>query len=82
MKVYRVYKHFHFTGESGAYEYGIFSSRDKAVERLKEIYKKSKKENPIYIFEFRPEEGYLVIYDKWEKWVVKIQEFELDEKMH
>ena len=83
MKIYRVYEHYHISCESGTYEYGIFSSREKAVERLKKIYKESKKEYPKNKFEFSPKKGYLYIKDylDWDR-KIYIQEFELDEKMN
>jgi len=81
IKVYRVYKHYHIFGESGNYEYGVFSSRDKAVERLKEIYEKERKANPEYKFDFKPKEGVLFIYDGFEKRAYYIEEFEVDKKI-
>ena len=81
MKVYRVYSPFHQSDESGTYEYGIFSSREKAVERLKEIYKKEIKENPDYKFEFKPKRGALHIDDGFDIWSYYIEEFDVDEEI-
>jgi hypothetical protein len=84
MKVYRVYEHYHISCESGTYEYGIFSSREKALERLKEIYEKEKKEYPRNKFKFNSKKGYLYVKDRLAYFdrQVCIDEFELDEKIN
>jgi len=81
MKVYRVYHPFHAPDESGTKEFGIFSDRNKAVEILKKIYKKKKKENPEFRFAFKPKKGVLHVYDGFDSWSYYIEEFEVDEKI-
>ena len=39
MKIYRVYEPFHELNERGTYEYGYFSTLEKANERLAEVWK-------------------------------------------
>jgi hypothetical protein len=81
MKVYRVYCPFHEPDESGTKEFGIFLDRNKAVEILKKIYKKERKENPEDRFAFKPKKGALHIYDGFDSWSYYIEEFEVDEKI-
>jgi hypothetical protein len=81
MKVYRVYHPFHASDESGTIEFGIFLDRNKAVEILKKIYKKNKKENPEYRFVFNPKKGVFHIYDGFDSWSYYIEEFDVNEEI-
>jgi hypothetical protein len=83
MKVYRVYRPYYirYFDDCGTYEYGIFSTLKKATARLMKIYKKERKKNPKYKFEFNPKEGFLRIYDGHESWTYYIEKFNLDEEI-
>ena len=80
-KIYRVYEPYHSSEESGTYEYGYFSTRKKAEERLMEIYKQERKEGESDIFEFRPKKGYLCLSsgNGW-RWIY-IEEVKVDKKI-
>ncbi|GIW70264.1 MAG: hypothetical protein KatS3mg101_1011 [Patescibacteria group bacterium] len=82
MKVYRIYEPYHESSESGTVDYGIFSSKDKAIEVLKKICKEKRKKNgKRWNFCKRGRLPYL-FYLAWdESRCVYIKEYDLDKEI-
>lgn len=61
-KVYRIYQPYHESSESGTYEYGIYSSKERVKRRLLQLYK-----------ELVKEKGWENVVLHWEGLYIKIQ---------
>jgi hypothetical protein len=73
MQVYRVYESYHADDESGTYEYGTFSTLEKAWARLKAVWAEKK-----YPDNFKDSELSRSASGMWEITYISISPIEVD----
>lgn len=82
MKVYRVYKHYHSSSESGTIEYGIFTTKDKVKEVLKKLYKKEKKNKANIKVVLHLEKMYIEMFGiGWGYHSIRTKKYELNKEI-
>jgi hypothetical protein len=74
MKVYRVYEGYHANDEAGTYEYGYFSTLEKAADRVKDVWEKKQYPSDYQV----DERGGRFVNLGWDDCEIRVRPIEVD----